>query len=92
MNLIIGRYDLVPRKARSEFDNCDQMMAIDETPIDERIQNVMVKLHGPDAKWRSKEQKESVDAIVRGDRYVVSILPFYRISRSSLSIGFRDQC
>jgi len=65
----------VPRKPRSEFDNCDQMMAIDETPIDERIQNVMVKLHGPDAKWRSKEQKESVDAIVRGDRYVVSILP-----------------
>jgi superfamily II DNA helicase RecQ len=65
----------VPRKGRSEFENCDQMMAIDETPIDERIQNVMIKLHGPDAKWRSKEQKESVDAIVRGDRYVVSILP-----------------
>jgi superfamily II DNA helicase RecQ len=75
INVIIDRYELVSRKRRSDFDNCDQVMVIDETPIDEQIQNVLIKLHGPDSKWRSKEQKESVYAIVRGDRYVVSILP-----------------
>ena len=75
INLIIDRYELVSRKRRSDFDNCDQVMVIDETPIDEQIQNVLIKLHGPDSKWRSKEQKESVYAIVHGDRYVVSILP-----------------
>ena len=50
-------------------------MIIDEYPMDERIQNALIKLHEPDAKWRSKEQKESVEAIVRGDRYVISIIP-----------------
>jgi len=75
INSTIHRYDLIPRKPRSDFDNRDQDVITEESPMDERIQNVLVKLHGPDAKWKSKEQKESVDAIVRGDRYVVSILP-----------------
>lgn len=63
----------MPRRTRSDFENCDQMV-IDECSMDERIQNALIKLHGSDAKWRSKEQKESVEAIVRGDRYVVSII------------------
>src|SRR5436190_7638724 len=58
INLIIDRYELVSRKRRSDFDNCDQVMVIDETPIDEQIQNVLIKLHGPDSKWRSKERSE----------------------------------
>ena len=34
INLIIDKYELVSLKCRFDFDNCDQVIIIDETSID----------------------------------------------------------
>src|SRR5271169_465914 len=71
--LIILRYDLISRKPRSDYAD-PEVMIVDEVSMEEQIQEALRKLHGPDPKWKSEEQKKSVEAIINGDRYIVSII------------------
>ena len=68
-------FQLRSRRPESDYEDFTANEEIPTINVDETVGNAMQQLYAREWTWKHPKQKDAVEAIVRGDPHVVSVLP-----------------